>query len=144
MENLKLYSLKRTETEIQGVKITSYNEAYEVARNFYEDDIEIYESFFCLFLNRANKTIGYAKISQGTTVGTLVDLKLIAKYAIDCLANSVILVHNHPSGNLSASNEDKKLTEKVKESLKLFDIEVLDHLILTKNSYFSFAERGLI
>lgn len=95
-------------------------------------------------MNRSNNTIGYAKISQGGVAGTVVDVKIIAKYAIDTLASSVILAHNHPSGNTQPSRADKDITQKIKDSLKLFDISVLDHIILTEDEYFSFADEGLI
>ena len=72
------------------------------------------------------------------------DIKLIAKYAIDCLASAVILAHNHPSGNLKPSNEDLAITKKVKEGLKILDISVLDHIILTSDGYLSFGDEGIL
>ena len=138
------FKLKVEKTYFKKVKITQSSDAYNVIKQFYNDDIEIYESFFLLLLNRANNTIGYVKISQGGTVGTVVDVKLIAKYAVDSLACSVILAHNHPSGNKQPSQADRNMTEKVKEALKLFEIQVLDHIILTSESYFSFGDEGII
>lgn len=124
----------------QATKIASSQDAYNVIKQFYSDDIEVYESFFLLLLNKANNTIGYVKISQGGTVGTVVDLKIIAKYAIDGLASSVILAHNHPSGNVNPSEADRAVTRKIKEGLKLFEITVLDHIILAADNHFSFAD----
>ena len=138
----KHYSLKVQDAEFNSVEIRSSKDAGAFARNFYFDDIEIYESFFILLLNRRNVAIGYAKISQGGTVGTVVDPKIIAKYAVDSLANSVILVHNHPSGSDSPSNEDLKVTHKIKNALSFLDVNVLDHIILTKNGYTSLADNG--
>lgn len=146
MRTIKNYNLtvKESESEFKKVKITSSKDAYEVIKQFYHEDIEIYESFFVLLLNRANETIGYAKISQGGVTGTVVDVKIIAKYCIDTLASSVILAHNHPSGNLFPSDADNNITQKVKKALGYIDTVVLDHLILTKNDYFSFADNGKI
>ena len=130
--------------EIEQIKITSSEIAYNFMRQFWYDDIEVYESFFVLLLNRNNVTIGWAKISQGGVTGTVADPKMILKYALDSLACGVILAHNHPSGNLEASREDKNLTFKIKEGLKLIDCNLFDHIILTPNkgSYYSFADNG--
>ena len=146
MKTIKNYNLtvKKLESEFKKVKITSSEDAYKVIRQFYHEDIEIYESFFILLLNRANETIGYAKISQGGITGTVVDVKIIAKYCIDTLANSVILTHNHPSGNLFPSDADNNITRKVKKALEYIDTMVLDHLIISKNDYYSFADNGKI
>ena len=141
--NLELKA-KKTPSNFQKVKITSSNYAFQIIKQFYFDDIDIFESFFILCLNRNNQTIAYAKISQGGVAGTVVDIKLIAKYAIDCLASAVILAHNHPSGNLKPSNEDLAITKKVKEGLKILDISVLDHLILTSDGYLSFGDEGIL
>lgn len=141
--NLELKA-KKTPSNFEKVKIISSNDAFKVIKQFYFDDIDIFESFFILCLNRNNQTIAYAKISQGGVAGTVVDIKLIAKYAIDCLASGVILAHNHPSGDLKPSNEDLAITKKVKEGLKILDIQVLDHLILTSQGYLSFGDEGIL
>lgn len=101
---------------------------------------------FLLLLNNSNNTLGYVKISQGGITGTVVDIRIIAKYAIESLATAVILCHNHPSGNLKPSEADKILTTKVYKGLELLDIKVLDHIILVPDSeeYFSFADEGLM
>lgn len=136
--------LVREPSGFKKEKITGSESAHDIIKKFYHDDIDLYESFFILLLNRANNTIGYAKISQGGIAGTVVDIKLIAKYAVESLASAVILAHNHPSGNLEPSSEDLKMTTKVKEGLKLLDIKVLDHLIITEDGYKSFADDGLM
>jgi DNA repair protein RadC len=82
--------------------------------------------------------------SHREVAGTVVDIKLIAKYAIDCLASGVILAHNHPSGNLKPSNEDLAITKRIKEGLKTLDIQVLDHIILTSDGYLSFGDEGIL
>ncbi|MDD2476952.1 MAG: JAB domain-containing protein [Dysgonamonadaceae bacterium] len=142
--NLNGIRLVKEESEFKRVKITSSKDAAKYARNFFQEDIEIYESFFMILLNRANNTDAYVKISQGGIAGTVVDLKLIAKYAIDCLASGVIVCHNHPSGTLYPSEQDKLITEKIKNALKLLDIKLLDHIILTKDGHFSFADECLL
>lgn len=132
---MKKFELKTIQTNFQAVKITKDEDAINVIRQFYGDDIEIFESCFILLLNNSNITIGYAKISQGGITGTVVDTRLIAKYAIESLATGVILCHNHPSGSLKPSEADISTTKKVKDGLKIFDIVLLDHIILTKDSY---------
>lgn len=144
MKKATIYSLKKTESEFEKVKISSSYDSVKYLRQFYLDDICIYESFFLMMLNRANQVIGYVKISQGGITGTVVDPILVAKYAIDSLAKCVILCHNHPSGNLNPSDADINLTAKIKQGLKLFDITVLDHIIITENSYYSFADEGIL
>jgi DNA repair protein RadC len=135
-------SLKFKKSDFQKVKITKSKDAVDVIRQFYHDDISIYESVFILLLNRANNTIGYAKISQGGTAGTVVDVKIVAKFAVDGLASGVIMAHNHPSGNTQPSKQDKDLTEQVKNGLKLLDVQLLDHIILTENDFYSLADEG--
>lgn len=142
--NTKLYELKKNKTEFKNIKITNSQNSADFIRQFYSDDIGIFESFFILMLNRSNTTIGYAKISQGGTAGTVVDIKIVAKYAVDSLANSVILAHNHPSGTLTPSAQDLEITSKIKQGLSLLEIQVLDHIILTEENYYSFADEGRI
>lgn len=142
--NISGLRLVKEEANFKKVKITSSKDAAKYARNFFQEDIEIYESFFMILLNRANNTDAYVKISQGGIAGTVVDLKLIAKYAIDCLASGVIVCHNHPSGTLYPSEQDKLITGKINNALKLLDIKLLDHIILTKESYYSFADENIL
>ena len=136
------YSLKYTKSDIQKTKITTSESASNVIRKFYFDDINIYESFFILLLNRANNTTGFAKISQGGTAGTVVDIKIIAKYAVESLSSAVIICHNHPSGNIKPSEADINITKKIKDALLLLDISLTDHIILSENNYYSFADNG--
>ena len=136
------YSLKYTKTDIQKTKITTSESASNVIRKFYFDDINIYESFFILLLNRANNTTGFVKISQGGTAGTVVDIKIIAKYAVDSLSPNVIICHNHPSGNKQPSDADLNITRKIKDALLLLDIKLIDHIIITENDFYSFADNG--
>ncbi len=101
-----------------------------------------HEEFWVVFLNRANKVVSTHKISQGGLSGTVVDTRLIMKLALEQLASSIILVHNHPSGNTNPSNHDKNITQKIKEAGKIMDIPVLDHIIITDAAYYSFADEG--
>jgi DNA repair protein RadC len=144
MKTTALYELKKNQTDFQKKKITSSTLSNEFIRQFYLDDIEIYESFFLLLLNNQNQTIGYAKISQGGITGTVVDVRIVAKYVVDSLATGIILAHNHPSGTLSPSEADKQITEKIKQAMYFFDVKVLDHIILTADSYFSFADNNIL
>ncbi len=134
MEESKAYEYyigKRNKNSFDAVKIESASDVNRFSRQFYHEDLGIYESFFIMLLDRKNVVTGWAKISQGGVAGTVVDLKIILKYAIDCLASGVIFVHNHPSGNLDPSQADINITSKAKEALKLLDINLLDHLIIT-------------
>jgi DNA repair protein RadC len=146
MTMIKEYTLKveKKNSAFEKVKINTSEAAYNYIKQFYKDDILIYESFFILLLNRFNMTIGYAKISQGGVTGTVVDEKIIAKYAIDTLASNVILAHNHPSGNTLPSDSDAKITKQVQKALDLFKISVIDHIILTEHSYYSMSDNGLL
>lgn len=131
-----------TANSFEAVKIANSGMSADFIRQFYLDDIEIFESFFLVLLNRQNMTIGWAKISQGGVAGTVVDPIVVAKYAVDTLASSVILAHNHPSGNRTPSPQDKELTRRITQGLELFGIRVLDHVILTKDSYLSMQDEG--
>lgn len=143
-KTLEKITLRKDPTVFQRIQISGSQDSADYIRQFYEGDIEIFESFFILLLNRQNMTIGYAKISQGGVAGTTVDAKIVIKYIVDTLASAVILCHNHPSGNLKPSAEDIMLTEKLASAAKLVDSQVLDHIILTPNSFYSFADSGLI
>jgi DNA repair protein RadC len=110
--------------------------AFDLAFCLYDKSISIYEEFHIILLDRSNTVIDTYKISQGGITGTTVDVRLIAKYALDNLATGIILVHNHPSGQTRPSQNDKALTEKIKQGLKLFDIDVIDHIILCPQSSF--------
>ena len=135
---------KKYKSKLESETITDSKKSYGFIKKFWHKDINIYESFFILLMNQANETMAYAKISQGGVAGTIVDVKIVAKYAVDCLASSVILAHNHPSGNPKPSRADISITKKIKEGLKLLDIQVLDHLILFEGGYTSLADENLM
>jgi DNA repair protein RadC len=130
--------------EKQRVKISQSKDVVDLFRKIWSSQIEIREEFYVLLLDRANKVIGYHVLSQGGTAGTVVDSKLLFALALESLANSIIIAHNHPSGALKPSQQDIKLTRRVKEAGETMDIQVLDHLIITKEGYYSFADEGLL
>lgn len=102
------------------------------------------EEFWVLLLNRANTVIRKKRISEGGVSGTVADPKIIFKLALEVLASGIIVAHNHPSGNLVASQSDIELTRRLKEAGKVMEIQVLDHLIIAGNKYFSFADEGVV
>lgn len=134
---------RRRKTSLsEVVKITGSSDAYQELRPHLID--KLHEEFWILLLNRANRVIRKHQISQGGVAGTIADPKIIFKTALEELASGIILAHNHPSGNLSASQADIDLTRKLKEAGKLLEVQVLDHLIIAGNAYMSFADEGLL
>jgi DNA repair protein RadC len=125
-------------------KISSSQDAYEAMINAWEGDTDYVEYFYIMLLNRANKIMGYYLLSKGGLSGTVADPKCVFQVALKCNAASVILAHNHPSGNLKPSDQDIKLTRKMKECGNILELPVLDHLIITSESYYSFADNGEI
>lgn len=103
-----------------------------------------HEEFWILLLNRSNRVIEKRRISQGGITGTVTDIRMILKMALDSLATSLILCHNHPSGNLQPSDADISITRRLKESASLMDITLLDHLIVAGKNYFSFADENIL
>jgi DNA repair protein RadC len=126
-------------------KITSSRDAYEVLNKYWDEGkIDFVEQFKVLLLNRANKVIGIYEVSSGTTVNTVADPKSVFVAALKANACGVIISHNHPSGNLTPSEADRKLTKDLKDAGKFLHIPVLDHIIMTRESYYSFADEGLL
>jgi DNA repair protein RadC len=138
----EINALYKTEKEIHNVKISSSSVVNEVVRKIYPVDITYREAMIVLYLNNSNRTISYSVISIGGLTGTLADIRIILKDALLSKATSLILIHNHPSGTLLASSADKAITKKVKEAGSLMDIKLLDHLIITEDSFYSFADNG--
>jgi len=133
---------RRTTEDSKLEKITGSADVYEAMRPELSD--LPHEEFWLLLLNRANKIIKKQPVSQGGVSGTVADPKIIFNHALSHLASSVILVHNHPSGNTKPSEADKRLTKQMFEAGKLLEIAVLDHIIFTDNAYFSFADENLL
>jgi len=140
MAALEIGRRRRTSEAIQTLKIGSSQDAAAIFAPELSD--LVYEEFWILLLNRANHIISKKMISKGGVTGTVVDPKLIFKQAIECTASGIVLCHNHPSGNKNPSDADISLTRKLKDAGILLDIQVLDHLIIAGNSYFSFADEG--
>lgn len=103
-----------------------------------------YEEFWVIYLNRSNKPIHKMQISKGGITGTIVDLRIIFKKALQLLSTNIILVHNHPSGNLKPSQADISITKKILKAGKIMDIQLYDHLIVTEKTYYSFANEGVL
>ncbi len=126
-------------------KISSSRDAHEVLKRVWNDSvIELCEQFKVIFTNRANKVLGVFEVSTGGIAGTVADPKLIFVAALKAGATGLILSHNHPSGNLTPSHADIELTKKIKEGGRLLEIQVLDHIIITSESYYSFADEGFL
>src|SRR5690554_4826064 len=129
----------------QRPKITSSKEAYGILLdNWDEGKLEFVEQFKVLLLNRANRVLGVYEVSTGGVSGTIADPKLVFAAAIKSSASAIILAHNHPSGQLKPSDADLKLTQKLKEGGKYLEIPVLDHIIVTSEGYYAFADEGLM
>lgn len=123
-------------------KIGGSTDAFHVLKADFQDIP--HEAFWIILLNRANRVIKKYQVSQGGVTGTVADPKIIFKAALEELSSGIILAHNHPSGNLTASQADIDLTKKLVAGGRLLEIQVLDHLIIAGQKYFSFADEGLI
>lgn len=129
----------------EAQELTQIRSSHEVAEIFQPllSDLP-HEEFWILFLNRSNKVINRMKLSQGGISGTVTDVRIVMKQAIECLASGIIVCHNHPSGNLTPSESDTRITQKIKEAGNLMDIQLLDHLIISDKDYYSFADNGML
>lgn len=139
---MELGRRRRGEEALEKVKISSSNSVYELLHPVL-GELE-HEEFWILYLNNSNKVIEQFQISKGGITGTLVDVRITLRKALELGAVSLILAHNHPSGNLNPSEADKQLTRKLKTAAESLDIKILDHVIVTEKSYFSFADEGLL
>ena len=142
---ISAFELGRRRNEIapyQKFKVTSSSDVYKLMRPVLLDQPT--EFFWIVLLNRANQVLKKQAVSMGGVSGTMADPKVIFKYALDNLASAIILVHNHPSGTLKPSEADIRLTRQLKSSGKMLEIPVLDHLIFTDESYFSFTDEGIL
>lgn len=133
---------RRKHEEAVKQKVKSSKHAFEILEPLISDNN--YEEFWVLLLSRANNLIACRQISEGGISGTIVDVRKIFKIAIEENTCSIIIAHNHPSGNLQPSDADKSITRKIKESGLILDIPLIDHLIIANNKYFSFADEGII
>ncbi|WP_267265964.1 JAB domain-containing protein [Chryseobacterium formosus] len=125
--------------------ISSSTDAVDVFREHFDaEEMDYRESFFALYLNQANKVLGIKKISECGISSTLVDVRIIMQAALLCNASGIIVSHNHPSGNLKPSSCDIKMTAQIKEAAKILSMSLLDHVVLTSDSHFSFADNAMI
>jgi len=137
---LELGRRRRLEDALQLDKITSSRSVFDVMQPVIGD--LPHEEFWILYLNNSNKVIQKNQLSKGGITGTLVDVRLVLKNALEVGAVALILCHNHPSGTLKPSQADKAITQKLKVAAQSLDISVLDHLIITENAYYSFADEN--
>jgi DNA repair protein RadC len=138
---LELGRRRRAEETIELQKVTSSKAVFEIMQPIIGE--LPHEEFWVLYLNNSNKVIYKSQLSKGGITGTVVDVRLIFKTALEHNATSVILSHNHPSGKLLASDADKEITKKLKLAGEQLDIKVLDHVIITERGYFSFQDEGI-
>lgn len=137
---LELGKRRQAQTPTERAKITSSETAFNLLQ---VDLCDLHhEEFYVIYLNRGNLVLQKKQLSIGGTAGTIADGKLIFKQALELNASGIILAHNHPSGRTTPSEQDRKLTKQLKEFGKLIEIEVLDHLIIGHNTYYSFADEG--
>lgn len=139
---IELGRRRKEEEVLKKIKISSSNEAYNFLKP-YLMDLD-HEQFWILLLNRNLELIKPIQISSGGVSGTIADPKIIFKYAIENLANAIILSHNHPSGNLKPSEADIQLTKKLKQASQLFDINLADHIIFTNHGFYSMSDQNIL
>ena len=139
---LELGRRRRSEEALEKRKINSSLSVFELMQPII-GELQ-HEEFWIIYLNNSNKVILKNQLSKGGITGTLVDVRLVLKNALQVAATGLILVHNHPSGTLKPSDADKQITSKLKHAAQSLDIKVLDHLIVTEKNYFSFADEGLL
>ncbi len=126
-------------------RVISSEQAFRLFLDYWDDSITHIESMKVMLLNRASRVLGIADLSTGGTNGCLVDVKVVFQYAIKANASSIILAHNHPSGNIKPSIADINITKKVSDAANILDIQVLDHIILTpEEKYYSMADEGYL
>ncbi|MNF30109.1 hypothetical protein D3C85_283220 [compost metagenome] len=138
---MELGRRRRAEDAVELTKITSSKVVFEMMQPIIGE--LPHEEFWILYLNNSNKVISKSQLSKGGITGTLVDVRLVYKTALEMGATSLILCHNHPSGALTPSDADKQITRKLKLAGDSLEIKVLDHLIVTENHYFSFVDEGI-
>lgn len=139
---LELGRRRRSEDAAELHKITSSKAVFNIMQPLIGE--LLHEEFWVLFLNNSNKVIHKAQLSKGGMTGTVVDTRIIFKTALEYNAISLILTHNHPSGKLVASESDKEITRKLQLAGKQMDIMILDHVIITESSFYSFADDGIL
>ncbi len=127
---------------VELTKVIKSSDVVDFLRKIWADDIEYRERFYAIYLNRNNKILGYYLVSMGSSCGTVTEPKMIFQPAISMHASSIILAHNHPSGNINPSSSDLKLTASMCKAGQFLEIPILEHIILTKSHFYSFADNG--
>lgn len=141
----KLSEIKVTYERISFGKITRSDDIEKFLRTIWDEDtMSIHEEFKVIFLNHNLEIIGYKTIGRGGISSVNVDVRILFSYALASLATAIVIAHNHPSGKLISSTADNNLTNRVKEIGKILDIDLIDHIILTTDSYYSYADEGLL
>lgn len=133
---------KEVDTPYKRVKIKDARDVADYIRPFISETLMVHETFMVIGLNKANNTVGWGIVSQGGLSNVLVDMRILMKMALDMCCNSIILCHNHPGGTLLPSTEDRELTKRVASACELVDLRLLDHVIVTKEDYYSFTNHG--
>jgi DNA repair protein RadC len=143
--NVNEIKVSYSTASIKKVKVRSSDQLYKVAIQHWNLDlIEMQEEVKAILLNRNNEVIGIYELSKGGLTSAVIDIKLLMGVVLKCLASSIAIVHNHPSGNLKASQQDLNITKKIKKACSLFDINLIDHLIISKENFYSFSDSGNI
>ncbi len=144
VREIEINFIKNPNFEVEPIKMTSPDKIEKVLRAIFPKDILIRESFVILYLDYSNKVIGYHTLSKGGITSTLVDVRILYSIALKCLATSVVLCHNHPSGGKEPSEADIQVTKKIQKAGDVLDIKVLDHIILYETGYYSFMEDDIL
>ena len=125
------------------IKICTSQDAFDASKLFWPSTDHV-EYFYVIYLNRHNQILGCHQISKGGFTGTVIDVRVIFQIALKACATSICAIHNQPSGNTTPSDADQQITQKIKEAGRTLDIQLLDHLVITSEKYFSFADEGLL
>lgn len=140
----EMQTVYNKKNSLNSIQITKSEHVNNWIREVYPVDLKVREAMVAIFLNRRNNTIGFQITSIGGFTSIVVDIRIVLQTALLSGATSIILCHNHPTGNLEPSLSDKELTDKFKKACEVMDIQLMDHLILTEDSYYSFLDEGLL
>lgn len=136
--------VKEQDNELEDIRIKSPAQIFDNFYLLFGDQLQTRERFFCVFLDTKNSPITYYELGTGGIAWCSYDIKLLFCAGLLSLASSVVIMHNHPSGNLTPSEQDINITKKIKKAGELIEIKLIDHVIFTKNDYYSFLENGVM
>ena len=134
--------MKKNQDPYDSFKAITSKDSYKAMKLIIGEQIDVTETVIAVFMNTKNESIGWFRVSSGGVSSCIVDMKVVLSAALNCLASTIIICHNHPSGGLKPSSSDDILTKRLNDACKLLDIALLDHLIITENSYYSYADEG--